>query len=301
MCPTKTSTWKIFLSKTKAIVALVIPVIFISSGSFIPFKDVAEAAVTNRAVLTAETTADTWVVGKPFWEQAGVTVSVDPHEHSYTEGESLWVIVNKHRPLKPKNYKPSPLAKPDFVNKKQSNPLSYVLREDAAAALAKMDRAMMKAGAGRIILASGYRSYDSQTRVHASQVAALGKVDGERLAARPGYSEHQTGLAADLAALDTKGKSQGCYINVCFGKTKAGKWLRDNAYKYGYILRYEDEMTKVTGYQYEPWHFRFVGVELAQQYEDAGQQSYERFLGAPNAPNYFKNKKSKDPVRAWLY
>ncbi len=184
---------------------------------------------------------------------------------------SPWVVVNKKRPLNPIRYAPKPLV----------NVNGTPLAKDAAAALRLMAADMKKAGAGTLWLNSGYRSYATQTQVHASQVARLGKVAGERLAARPGYSEHQTGLAADVSAI-----GQGCAIQVCFAKTKAGRWLAANSWRYGWILRYENGQTSVTGYQFEPWHFRFVGVELATDYKSRGVKSLEAFWNLPPAPNY---------------
>lgn len=314
MSHAKTTSWKFFLSKPKAILALIIPALILSSalsnGSSAANGATPAASASPSATASAtpkptpkpSATASSWIPGKPFWQQAGYVETIDEHLFSYSKGDSLWVLVNKHRPLTPVNYKPD-VVKPNFVNPKQSNPLKYVLRQDAADALVAMDKAMMKAGYGRIVLASGYRSYNTQVAIHKQKVASLGLIAGENLAARPGYSEHQTGLSADLAALTTTGKSQGCYIQICFATTKAGKWLARNSYKFGFILRYEDQMTKITGYQFEPWHFRYIGVELADQYFAAGQQTYERFLGAPNAESYFKNKKEqkKEPKRAWLY
>lgn len=184
---------------------------------------------------------------------------------------SLWVVVNKKRPLNPIRYVPKPLV----------NINGALLTKDAAAAFRLMAADMRKAGAGTLWLNSGYRSFETQTLVHARQVARLGKAAGERLAARPGYSEHQTGLAADVSAI-----GQGCAIQVCFSRTKAGRWLAANSWQYGWILRYEDGQTRVTGYQFEPWHFRYVGVELATDYKAKGAKSLEAFWNLPPAPNY---------------
>jgi D-alanyl-D-alanine carboxypeptidase len=181
------------------------------------------------------------------------------------------VVVNKQRPLNPKTYVPSPRSSVNGVS----------LQKDAAIALKQMAAAMKKAGAGTLWLNSGYRSYSTQVDVHARQVKALGLAAGERLAARPGYSEHQTGLAADVSAI-----GQGCSIQVCFAKTKAGKWLAANAWQYGWILRYENGQTAVTGYQFEPWHFRYVGVEMATDYKAKRAKSLEAFWGLPAAPKY---------------
>jgi D-alanyl-D-alanine carboxypeptidase len=184
---------------------------------------------------------------------------------------SLLVVVNKQRPLNPKTYVPSPRSSVNGVS----------LQKDAAIALKQMAAAMKKAGAGTLWLNSGYRSYSTQVDVHARQVRALGLAAGERLAARPGYSEHQTGLAADVSAI-----GQGCSIQVCFAKTKAGKWLAANAWQYGWILRYENGQTSVTGYQFEPWHFRYVGIDMATDYKAKRAKSLEAFWGLPAAPKY---------------
>jgi len=93
--------------------------------------------------------------------------------------------------------------------------------------------------------------------------------------------EHQTGWAMDVSARD-----QGCQIRVCFGQTKAGSWLAKNAYKYGFIIRYPNNATPTTGYQYEPWHLRYVGKGLAMVMHDDRVVTLEKFFNLPSAPNY---------------
>jgi len=112
-------------------------------------------------------------------------------------------------------------------------------------------------------------------------VSKYGLKEGEALAARQGYSEHQTGWAMDVSA-----RGQGCQIRVCFGQTKAGSWLAENSWKYGFIVRYQKYSTSYTGYQYEPWHLRYVGVGLARVMHDDGVHTLEKFFGLPAAPNY---------------
>jgi len=104
---------------------------------------------------------------------------------------------------------------------------------------------------------------------------------GENRAAKPGFSEHQTGLAADISATD-----QTCAIKICFAHTKAGRWLAANAYKFGFILRYPRGATAVTGYQFEPWHYRFVGTKLALEMHKAKATVLETYLALPPAPDY---------------
>ena len=98
------------------------------------------------------------------------------------------------------------------------------------------------------------------------------------MTARPGYSEHQTGLTVDLYG------NEGCQLAACFGETATGMWLRDNAYRFGYILRYHDGQQATVGYTYEPWHFRYVGVDVATAMHDQGVLNLEDFFGLPPAP-----------------
>lgn len=205
----------------------------------------------------------------------------NPLLYPIDQAGSLWVVVNKRRPLNPISYVPANLVTPRFEDGAGSNPNSIQLAKPAAKAIKLMATAMNKAGAGTLLLSSTYRSYRTQIAVHDKDVAALGLVAGENLAARPGYSEHQTGLAADLAAV-----GQGCVIRVCFSTTKAGKWLAANAWQYGFILRYPDGQTATTGYQFEPWHYRYVGTELSTQMRLTGVSVLEKFWKLPAAPTY---------------
>jgi D-alanyl-D-alanine carboxypeptidase len=192
-----------------------------------------------------------------------------------SKGSSLQVVVNKTRPLNPKTYYPS-----DLVRVPQFNPLGRILRKNVSAAVVLMGKQMKADGKGTLVVQSGFRSYSSQKTIHAAKVRAIGKTKGEKLAARPGYSEHQTGLAVDFAAAGVS------TLHVSFAKTKAGIWLAANAYKYGFVLRYPKDKTSVTGYQFEPWHFRFVGIEVATAMHDQNILTLEEFYGLPAAPNY---------------
>lgn len=199
------------------------------------------------------------------------TPSAGASAYDLNSAASLTVVVNKVRPLKPVRYRPQVMG-------------SYNLAKPASDALTKMRAAMAKAGAGDLILASGYRSYFSQKAIYERNLAKLGVSGAQKLTAMPGYSEHQTGLAADLAAT-----GQGCRIFMCFADTPAGKWLAANSWQFGFILRYPSGATKVTGYQYEPWHFRFVGKPLAAAMHKAKASVLETFLGLPAAPSYLTN------------
>ena len=190
-------------------------------------------------------------------------------------GSSKQVVVNKTRPLSPITYRPS-----DLVRVPKYNPYGRIVRREVSAQIVAMGNAMKVAGKGTLIVQSGYRSYASQKTIHAAKVKAIGKTKGEKLAARPGYSEHQTGLSVDFAA---KGVST---LQISFAKTKAGIWLAANAYRFGFVLRYPSGKTAITGYQFEPWHFRYVGVDLATTMKTQGVTTLEEYFSLPAAPNY---------------
>ncbi|MEK5480659.1 MULTISPECIES: M15 family metallopeptidase [unclassified Viridibacillus] len=107
---------------------------------------------------------------------------------------------------------------------------------------------------------STYRSYDRQVELYANYVNRDGKEAADTYSARPGYSEHQTGLAFDIGEVG----SEQFFADEGFGKTEAGKWLAKNAHKYGFIMRYPKGKENVTGYMHESWHFRYVGKDIAK-------------------------------------
>ena len=122
---------------------------------------------------------------------------------------------------------------------------------------------------------SGFRSYNSQKSIYNNYVARDGQDAADRYSARPGYSEHQTGLAADINSLDQ-----------AFENTKEGIWLNKNCYKYGFIIRYVKGKENITGYMFEPWHIRYVGVDIAKQlYNNGNWITLEEYLGIDSRYN----------------
>lgn len=112
-----------------------------------------------------------------------------------------------------------------------------------------------------LYIRSPYRSYKTQYNLYNSYAAKDGYKNADTYSARPGYSEHQTGLAMDLTTSST--------TLGTFESTKEFKWMKENCYKYGFILRYPKGKEYMTGYIYEPWHYRYVGVDAAQKiYEE---------------------------------
>jgi D-alanyl-D-alanine carboxypeptidase len=101
--------------------------------------------------------------------------------------------------------------------------------------------------------------------IFSSLAASVGETVANQSIARPGQSEHQTGLAVDISTV-----SRNCYLQECFADTSDGQWLANNSYKYGFILRFPEDKVAITGYQYEPWHFRYVGVDLATALYESG-------------------------------
>ena len=144
-----------------------------------------------------------------------------------------------------------------------------------------MAKAMKDEGAGTLILNSGFRTYKNQQGLYNRTRDTRGLAVAEKLSARPGHSEHQLGLAADFSAM-----GQGCVILTCFGNTEAGRWLEQNAHEHGFVLRYPKGYRAITGFQYEPWHFRYVGLELAQEMNNKGIKTLEEFWDLGSAPNY---------------
>lgn len=129
------------------------------------------------------------------------------------------------------------------------------LRNDAFNAFIQMFKDAKKENI-TLIINSSYRSYQEQEKIYNKYVARYGEEEAKKKAAKPGHSEHQTGLAADIQTYNSNQDN--------FEETDAFRWLQNNAYKYGFILRYPKDKEYLTGYSYESWHYRYVGLEIAQ-------------------------------------
>lgn len=193
---------------------------------------------------------------------------------SLDDPASITVVVNKQRPLAPITWAPSDLANPEIPNS-TGQPLRY----EAAVALEQMYAEANAAGLPFAIV-SGFRSYDLQTSLFNNYAANYGVAAAETFSARPGHSEHQTGLAVDIS------ECLGCPLSEAFGSTPQGLWARDNAHRFGFIMRYDQGQQPVVGYVYEPWHFRYVGVDVATDMRQRGIANLEDYYGLPAAPTY---------------
>lgn len=179
------------------------------------------------------------------------------------------IIANKDNDL-PKDYVPELVNVPDTY---------FYLEQETLDAYLELMTAAKAAGHKRLRLQSAYRSYNTQSGLHERKVAVY-KAYGDsaremaaRVVARPGQSEHQLGNTVDIA--------NGSLVQS-FGKTAAGIWLKDNAHLYGFILRYPEDKTDITGVIYEPWHFRYVGKDIAKIIYD-NEWTLEEFVQNANA------------------
>lgn len=240
---------------------LIILVIAVGLGATWYFKN-----HDNRVVSATTQTGAHSATKSPL---APAKRSFDKSQYSHTEASSIWVVVNKSHQLQPKDYAPADLT---------SVGNGQYMRADAARALSSMLAGAKSAGF-TVTPQSGYRSYETQVRVYANEVNSFGQDVADTESARPGFSEHQTGLAIDLG-------SGGCNITDCFADTAGGKWVTANAYKYGFILRYPADKVQITGYRYESWHFRYVGTSLAAQLHNQHIETLEEFFGVSGGTAY---------------
>lgn len=172
--------------------------------------------------------------------------------------DDILVLVNKERNL-PSDYKPSDLVIPNVKFSFDGNSEKKYLREEAAKALEQLFLEGEKQGVV-LYAVSGYRSYEKQKGIFNNKVSKVGVEEANKVVAKPGQSEHQTGLAMDVSS-----KSANYLLEENFGQTVEGRWLKENAHKFGFIIRYPKEKVDITGYNYEPWHIRYVGKEVANE------------------------------------
>lgn len=165
----------------------------------------------------------------------------------------LLYLVNRDYPLT-ERFEPVDLVKPNVLLAYQD----ITMQSEAARALEALFQAAEKEQGYRLMGISGYRSYSRQRAIYQRKIDSTGSAKKARLlVAPPGTSEHQLGLAMDV------GRKAIQNLNSGFGKSPEGKWLAENAHRFGFIIRYKAEWTDVTGYAYEPWHIRYVGQEHA--------------------------------------
>lgn len=243
-----------------------------------PSASVGQAKTTPTATPTAtpEPTATPRPSPSASPEPVVVVPTFDMAAHSIDDPTSIWVVSNKQRPLNPVDYEPG-----DLVEVPVAHTWVPLMRQEGSdAVVAMFDAAAAEAGLA-LASNSAYRSYSTQVEVYDQDVAANGQAFADTSTARPGHSEHQTGLTMDIGA-----ESGSCSLAECFGETAEGQWLVANAWRFGYLLRYPADKTEITGFSYEPWHFRYIGVDLATEMHNTGVTTLEEFFGLPAAPDY---------------
>lgn len=195
----------------------------------------------------------------------GAAPAFDTSAFSVDDPASPWVVVNKVRPLVPLDHRPA-------TTTVHGQPVAPVAADPLARLVATARAEGVELG-----VTSGFRSYERQAQVHGDLVGEHGRPGAEALSARPGHSEHQTGLAVDVIDLGAR----ECDLRGCFKDTPAGRWVAAEAWRFGWVVRYGPGQEAVTGYAPEPWHLRYVGVELATELRERGGPSLEEFFGLP--------------------
>lgn len=180
-----------------------------------------------------------------------------------SDASSITVLVNKYYSVS-KDYVPS------LVLAESSN--GRYIRSEAADAWNLMRVACYDSTGKTLYIVSGYRSYATQKNSFENAIAKKGLTRAISKYAYPGRSEHQLGLALDISTTDSK-KISGSFL-----KTTTGAWMAEHAHEYGFILRYPSGKESITGYAFEAWHYRYVGVDPATAMHDSGQ-TLEEYLG----------------------
>ena len=194
-----------------------------------------------------------------------------------TDTSTVTYLVNREFPL-PEDFVPEGLTAPDIrfpfsdttIDKAKMTP-------EAGEALALLFNAAYDEAGLTLYGVSAYRSYARQYTIYATNLVTRGIAHTNRYSAAPGRSEHQTGLAIDISCA-----SEGYSLETSFADTPEGIWVADNAHRFGFILRYPKDKEHITGYNYEPWHLRYVGTELAAYLYETGL-TLDEYYGVPSA------------------
>lgn len=215
--------------------------------------DKATQAILDKILegeLTIEVGAGLPPLAEPVTTGSGSLVVGNPYDQL--------AIINKENAL-PEDYEPHDLIVPDVRFPFKEDLPKKQLRAPAAEALEALFSEAEAAGY-ELLAQSGYRGYDTQVTLFNTYSEEHGEEEANIFSARPGESEHQTGLAVDITS-----KSVSYQLTTDFGETPEGQWVADNAHKFGFIIRYEEGKEAITQYQYEPWHLRYVGVRAATE------------------------------------
>lgn len=167
---------------------------------------------------------------------------------------------------------PVTLVKPDVQPTRETVSENIYMRPEAAAALEDLFEAAAQDGI-TLYATSGYRSYSTQKAIFERKLERMDEKQANASVAKPGYSEHQTGLAMDIEGETTKGTG----LTEAFGESPEGIWTAEHCAEYGFIIRYPKGKTNITGYIYEPWHLRYVGKDAAAEITELGV-TFEEYI-----------------------
>ena len=187
----------------------------------------------------------------PEWPDTSTTEDMYPLT---TPDDDILVLVNKTHPMT-KDYVADDLVTVEHCDQDIGNTDTRKMRKVAADAFEELYAGAKDAGYN-ILMRTGYRSYTYQTSLYNNYVSKHGEKEANTYSAKPGQSEHQTGLCCDVGR---KGKGL-----TTFDGTEEAKWIAENAWKYGFILRFPEGKSDITGYIYESWHIRYVGKDAAK-------------------------------------
>ncbi len=188
------------------------------------------------------------------------TVEPTPLPNELIDPASITVFIDKTHSL-PADYVPESLVTP-YIN---STSDVIQVNEKAADALKSMAAAASDSSV-TLYLTAGYISYETQDDYFNDRAGMVGEAEANKTIAKAGFSEHQTGLAFDFSD-----EPSGTNTTVAFADTDAGKWLIEHAWEYGFIMRYPEGKEAVTGYTYQPWHYRYIGKDVAKAIHEAGE------------------------------
>ena len=213
-------------------------------------------AVTTVAIQKAKVKYDK----EAPWESFDMYGLPDKLDLLKKDNGDVLVLVNKLHAIS-KYYEPTDMV---AINGSYTTNQGLEMKEDAYKAFKKMRKAARADGI-YFKICSAYRTYETQKWLYKNYLNTMGRELRDIRSAAPGRSEHHTGYAIDLVT-----KSTGWTLTQDFAKTDEGKWIKKNCAKYGYIIRYPKGKTDITGYDYEPWHLRYVGVDVAKEITKQG-------------------------------
>lgn len=249
--------------KKKAILGSII-ILILTMGFFI-YKQIYRTKPIKNQTQTNNT------------QDSSIRPEFDKTQYSLSEPTSIWIVVNKKRSI-PTTYIPE-LTVPAVRLRLDQNEEQMKINTTTEPALKEMFESAQKDNI-TLVFGSGYRSAITQKSFYDDYKSKDGQTQADTYSARPGHSEHQTGFSADITSVDGK-----CHLEICWENTPEGKWLAENSYKFGFIIRYPKDKQSVTGYQYEPWHVRYVGKDLSAQIHKSNL-TLEEFFGLGSAQNY---------------